>query len=66
VNNDGWIEVARAPTLLRTLLDGTEISEGLQLQTNQQISMKHRHQKKHEHKFRPNPIQSPWALKKEE
>ena len=38
VIGEGYIPVARAPTFLRLLLDGSEISEGLQLQTGEQMN----------------------------
>lgn len=43
VNRDGFITVDRAPTLLRMLLDNVEISDGLQLQTTQEVNAHHSH-----------------------
>lgn len=64
VNRDGFITVDRAPTFLRMLLDNSEISDGLQVQLGENIEVSHKI-KKHQ-KYRPNAVQQPWSLKKED
>jgi hypothetical protein len=52
VNNDGIIDVSKGPTLLRMLVGDSEVSNGLQLQTNEDI--------RQSHGFRPTP-ETPWS-----
>ena len=65
VNKDGFIEVARAPMVLRTLLDNQEIGNGLQVALGED-NMFLPPQVLGEVEYRPNPDQAPWSVAKED
>lgn len=52
VNGDGTIDVQKGPVLLRMLVGDTEVANGLQLQTEEDIQQSHG--------YRPSPAQ-PWS-----
>lgn len=58
VLNEGFLDSARGPPLLRQLLGEVETSEGLQLQMDEDNMP----QALGQGQFRPNPIQQPWSL----
>jgi hypothetical protein len=47
VNSDGVIDIQKGTTMLRMLVGDTEVANGLQLQTNEDI--------RQSHGFRPSP-----------
>lgn len=65
VNKDGFIEVARAPMFLRTLLDNQEIANGLQVALGED-NMFLPPQVLGETEYRPTAEQAPWSVAKED
>ena len=57
VLGEGFIDVAKGPTMLRSLLGEVEISNKLQMQTGEDLRI--------DHQFRPNAVQQPWSAKPE-
>lgn len=65
VLNEGYLDISRSTVLLRQMLEGVEIAEGLQVQLDADVHT----DTDREHMnvmYRPNPAQSPWAAKPED
>lgn len=62
MNRDGRIPASKGPVLLRMLIGDSEVANGLQLQIGESNMSETEENKK----FRPNPIQSPWAAPPED
>jgi len=63
VLKDGFLPVARATVLLRQMLPGAEIAEGLQVQLDADVKTDREHLNV---QFRPNAVQQPWSAKPED
>lgn len=59
--NEGFVDVNKAPVILRSLLGDTEINNGLQLQVGEEGMDVKASQSLNQ--FRPDPALQPWALK---
>ena len=64
VLNEGFIDVAKGAVILKSLVGDVELNNGLQLQVGEDnMQGEARHPAQSLSQFRPNPIQSPWAVK---
>lgn len=63
VLNEGFIDVAKGPVILKSLVGDVELNNGLQLQVGEDNMRSEPVQALSQ--YRPNPVQSPWAEKPE-
>lgn len=61
--NEGFVDVAKGPVILKSLLGSTELNNGLQLQVGEENMPAAKQSPLSLHQYRPDPELQPWAAK---